>query len=864
MSDSTDSTRYLTSAMLARNPILEEYLSSVRAWHGYIRFLGLPDRRDKRDVLIERLFVEPLVTQRYVSPNDNPLRWIDSAKSVFTALSKDTCLILLGDPGSGKSTLLSYLVWVLGRPATHRRIALLGGWRLPVPMVLRELPIKEVSGFQGLVRAFLSHDVAAPLRKRGRRYLETMMSKGHVFFMLDGIDEVGDARAREALYQAVREGIHLHPKCRWLLSSRIVGYDEVPFDDVSRVEKEAGTSREDATQTRKSLPPISIAGQAGLFGDGAEEEGKIVKRYIAPFDDDRISAFAENWYVQRDVAEARASKDAAHLVAAVHADNAILRLARVPNLLTLMALIHRVEASLPHGRALLYERIAEAYLESIDNSRGVASGAYNLSEKKRWLARVGYEMQQRRSAMDEAEEGAKADLEVRDLLAEADDVLGWFQEEMDRGSSENWSAEEFLDFVGRRSGLFVPRSEGRYAFVHLSFQEYFAAIAMEREVTGVRWAKGEKTELGLDAEIVAHRAASGVWRETFAFLIELLADRTDWHAMLLDSMFGDGFSLVRELPKDKGVDRAQLLARIVVNQRSGLADDARIAAIDATVRSALLQQEDVGYANILRAPVFSELLRVGWLRMEEVFASVKGQLEELDIQQLVLAGTPCAELGPVGELEGLTSLDLRGTRVSDVRPLGGLKKLRALILWDTMVADITALGKLTHLETLDLMGTMVHDLDVLNNFRQLKLLDLGWTPVENVGPLRSLSDLEYLYLRRTKVRSISALSECTRLQYLDLDDVELDDWSELGCIGELRTLRLGGTNVENRDLDSVGVLKHLRELSLMSTKVTDLAALEQCATLRRVDVRGTRVRREVADRLRKAVPSCKVRVGREV
>ena len=54
---------------LFENPKLRNYLTNVRDWHGYVRFLGLPDRRDNPDVLIDRLFVEPLLTRRHVSPD---------------------------------------------------------------------------------------------------------------------------------------------------------------------------------------------------------------------------------------------------------------------------------------------------------------------------------------------------------------------------------------------------------------------------------------------------------------------------------------------------------------------------------------------------------------------------------------------------------------------------------------------------------------------------------------------------------------------------------------------------------------------------------------------------------------------------
>ena len=58
---------------------------------------------------------------------------------------------------------------------------------------------------------------------------------------------------------------------------------------------------------------------------------------------------------------------------------------RIPNLLTFMALIHRVRAMLPDGRALLYNEIGEAYLETIDTFRGLQEMDFPLHQKMRWL-----------------------------------------------------------------------------------------------------------------------------------------------------------------------------------------------------------------------------------------------------------------------------------------------------------------------------------------------------------------------------------------------------------------------------------------------------------------------------------------------
>ena len=831
-----------------RNPVIRPYLKNVRDWQGYIRFLGLPDRRENPDVIIDRLFVTPLLTRRYVSPDESPENWTDETETLVGALVENRRLVLLGDPGIGKSTFLNYVAWLLSRPATNALINR-QGWRLPLPMVLRELEVRGVRRFDDLLEAFLSHKMSAPLLEDDRSYLMRTLEEGQAFLLLDGIDELGDRETRENLRSAVFEGMSRYPGCHWLMTSRIVGYDEAPFDtahsrEVTRhagdvmmqVSQELGAH--DGGRSDDALLPNEPAGESSRvllrrgarvrFPAGTESgSGQVATRYIAPFDDRRIEAFARNWYVQREAAASRADSSANHLVRAVHADESILRLARVPNLLTMMALIHRIEATLPHGRALLYERIAEAYLESIDKFRGIDAGPHDLPRKKGWLARVGFEMQRRR--MSEGGWGGTT------VLMDADTVKGWLSEEMGRSDTfpDTPSADEFLKIVGRRSGLFLPRGEGRYAFVHLSFQEYFAAVAFKREVTRLRWARGDVSRLGFDRDTLAEWAGQSVWRETFSFLFELLASEEDddWHADLLDCVFGEDFSRLNDANPDQDEDQDErilnlgdLLARLVTNSRSGLTSEGRNLAIACSVRIQLR------IAPKLWQNIFGTLLGEDAQWNKRIFEEINRQMQKMNIWALDLSDTGISDIYPLADFTDLQSLNLTMAQISDISPIKNLTKLRSLSLMDTPVYDLTPLSNLSALQSLILPDTKIRNFEAISKLPNLQSLELGNVRGADIGLLAGLQKLQSLILFDPEPLDLVRLSTLPALESLDLVCSEASDIAPLANLGTLRSLSCN--EIPFSDLSPLAKLMDLEMLSLRLTSVSDISPLRDCTSLR--------------------------------
>ena len=693
----------LAEVEIYANPPLQAYLSRVHKRHGYVRLLGLRDLVGRPDVPIEVIFVPPLLAQRSIAVDTDPRSW-KQCETIYAALERHRRLLLLGDPGTGKTTLFDYLVWLLTFAQRRTPFTKRFGWVLPVPMVLRELTLGSIDTFDDLLDAFLRQPVAEPLKDGV--YLRQMLSEGRALLALDGIDELGSKDARQRLRDAVFDGMRRFPDCLWLLSSRIVGYSEAPFENTHR--------------TR--LGPNGAVADPGPLADAHG----IGKRYIAPFDDRRIQRFVHNWYHQRN---SRAVKEGKHidLLKAIRKDPALRHLARVPNILALMALVHRIDATLPQERWLLYDRIADAYLGTIDKHRSIGDGSNDLSHKKMWLARVGFEMQCRR------EEAADMD-----ILVPCADALHWIGSEMERSKAPAAAptAEEFLSFVGRRSGLFVPKGDDLYAFRHVSFQEYFAATALATEVTGFSWAKDGRSSLGFNRTNLAGWARQRSWLETFCFLFEMLADKPEWHSELAKCVFGGEFSgLPRLEASDEAFNLGRLAARLVVNPHSGLSPRERRQAIDWCV-CVQLKYSDYFWrteAYGLDSSLFSMLMAESKGLCDTVMASIR---------KLWFRST-----------EGLQwkILDLRGANQVDLRQVAELSSVEALILADTDVADLRCIPALGQLDFLELDGTAVTDLAPLGEMPQIRFLNLERTKVENITPLARLQGLTMLLLSGTPV-----------------------------------------------------------------------------------------------------------------
>lgn len=356
--------------------------------------------------------------------------------TISEGLSKHRLIVVLGAPGSGKSTLIKFIALACvsnraaecGLPQFHNAPGQSVDNLIPLLILFREHRPAQgaaVPSFDEILHRLCELSTAEPaLRSELFELFKSALSQGRCVVLLDGLDEVSNVEgAREMMAERVTEWAHQYPNCRFIITSRIIGYQPVR---------------------------AKIGSEFQHFT-------------LCDFEPADMDQFIENWCRAVEPTPDLAAQQAESLRQGVHRNPRVERLARNPLLLTVLALVHRRGGGLPNRRVKLYEKAVEVLLESWGRSGGREPIPLDQSlPQLQFVARKMMEAGQQQITKDD----------LLRLLIEARNKIPYLK------SIATLGPRELIDRVEERSGLLIEVGPDVYQFRHLSFQEYLTARAI--------------------------------------------------------------------------------------------------------------------------------------------------------------------------------------------------------------------------------------------------------------------------------------------------------------------------------------------------------------------------------------------------
>uniref|UniRef100_A4XR49 Putative signal transduction protein with Nacht domain n=1 Tax=Ectopseudomonas mendocina (strain ymp) TaxID=399739 RepID=A4XR49_ECTM1 len=363
--------------------------------------------------------------------------------SVGERLALAKKLVVLGDPGGGKTTMLRWMAtaFLLKLKGDAAFAEIPDATTLPDQKLIPVLIRCRDLGKDDLCRCFkdflTQHLHKTKLLPEEADVMVAVildgLAKGEVLLLIDGLDEITDSQVRMMFCQELEHTTARYPDSPIVVTSRIVGYRDMPYR-------------------------MSSGFEHGVIAELKKEDKDL---------------FAHRWVdvTEQNQPPEEKSKRVEELLEALHSSNRIERLTGNPMLLTTLALVKRKVGKLPNKRTKLYAEAVSVLLnwnprlyETIEEDEAIPQLEY-----------LAYEMC--KHGIQRLTEDEVIEL-LEKLRAEYPNIR----------AVRRRDAESFLAALEARSSILIKsggvwkksdrNEEPVWEFRHLTFQEYLAAKAI--------------------------------------------------------------------------------------------------------------------------------------------------------------------------------------------------------------------------------------------------------------------------------------------------------------------------------------------------------------------------------------------------
>jgi hypothetical protein len=578
-----------------------QYDEALTKQYGRIEFVGMSVYKEEaaRAVPMENIYIPLRIIGNGADENDPNV----PRRNSLELLVPGTRHVVLGDPGSGKTTLLRFLA-LFGRSKLLQRrygpnekgesFRFQEDERLPVLVTLRRYADVLKSNDNLSLVDYIRGNIEADFSIAGlsMEFFEYYLESGKTVLLFDGLDELPTPSFRQKIRNRIQNMTETYPGNTTIVTSRIYSYQgPVRFHDK-----------------------------------------EFLHHRLAKLSIEEMEQFVHDWYDARLEKPRDRTEYLNSLIGILRNEEheAIRELARNPLLLTIMVLVHRIDAVLPDERHVLYQKCTETLLNTwhtwkfhdMDRLHRAKVDRQNMHR----MQAVAYWMQHEMGGA-RAEQQAVVPYEAlhrcltKHIKTETPPNLEYSAEDI---------ATAFLEFVQDRAGLLVEIGTQKFSFVHLTFQEYLTAAQIRTlsELNGVKTAWGK--------EIKDH-CLDPRWREVLRLLVagygsnesqEFLVDRIlsrdcadTMNAQLLGGLLLDGVAAAQMrkaevfrrlvLACSHADDDNQLKNTVSILRACSRKADADGKLLQAAVQSLTDEASDVEAKTRLRLSALSAGMKLG-------------------------------------------------------------------------------------------------------------------------------------------------------------------------------------------------------------------------------------------------------------
>ncbi|WP_193196084.1 SUMF1/EgtB/PvdO family nonheme iron enzyme [Nostoc sp. MG11] len=351
----------------------------------------------------------------------------------LTPNSQQRCIAILAPSGSGKTTLLQYITLTYARKAYRK-------YKAPnlIPVLLRLRDVREMlikpepPSLNELIQEQIKLLPLLAKVNLPTDWFENRLNNGMCLVMLDGLDEVANDSERSTVSRWVTQQMGKYPKSTFILTSRRHGYES----------------------------------ESEILG---EKVNTVLE--VQPFTLAQMKQFIQGWYLQTKIqkqgrksltVQQEAQQEADELIEALLQNPTIRKMASNPLLVTMIATVHYLDYTLPGKRVELYKEICDVLLGRRPSVKRIRL-PLNAQQNQSIFQLIALNLMQRGTQ--------KFTLEAGKLL---------IKDKLEQEAGNTLTPEKWLETIKNDVGLLVEKEQGSYEFAHLSFQEYLAAVQVEK------------------------------------------------------------------------------------------------------------------------------------------------------------------------------------------------------------------------------------------------------------------------------------------------------------------------------------------------------------------------------------------------